>query len=159
MRIRTCTVFVVTLALLVSVAPAARAFDLTGRWVGKWKCKGFDGGKFTSHQKPSTLEVTQAGNVLAASIDGGSFFYNGTPVPSASNPDRGEVVLLACPTANTLGAEEAEIVRAVVKTKTGTAKAKFKGTSIFADDAPESGTCKYAYKRVDTVDPGVTPCP
>lgn len=159
MRIRTSAISLVTLALVVGAAPGAHAFDMTGRWVGKWKCKGFDGGKFTSNEKASTLEVTQTGNVLAATIDGGNFFYNGTPVPSSSNPDRGEVVLLACPTANTLGGEEAEIVRAAVKTKTGTAKAKFKGTSIFADDAPESGTCKYVYKRVDMVDPGVGPCP
>jgi hypothetical protein len=157
MRIRTCTVSALTLALVASVAPGAGAFDLTGHWIGKWKCKGFDGSKFTGNQKPSPLEVTQSGNSLAASIDG--FSYNGTPVTSVTNPDRGEVVLLACPTANTLGGDEAEIFRGAVKTKSGTFKATIKGTSIFADDAPESGTCKYSYKRVDTDDPGITPCP
>jgi hypothetical protein len=159
MRTRTFTLAVFTLLVAASTAPAARAFDLTGHWAGKWNCKGFDGSKFSGSEKHSTLTITQSGNTIAANIDGGgAFFYNGTPVPDTAKPEKGEAVLLACPTANTLGSDEAEIVRAAVKTKVGTFKATLKGTSVFADNFPEVGTCKYSYKRVDTTDPAVGGC-
>lgn len=50
-------------------------------------------------------------------------------------------------------------MRASVKTKLNSTKATFKGTSIFADNGPDVGTCKYSYKRVDTTDPNLTACP
>jgi hypothetical protein len=79
-------------------------------------------------------------------------------VTDAVKPEKGEAVLLGCATANTLGSGEAEIIRAVVKTKNATFKATLKGTSVFAGNAPEVGTCKYSYKRIDIVDPAIAGC-
>lgn len=158
-RTRTCTVAVFTLLVTASLAPAAHAFDLTGHWTGKWNCKGFDRTKFTSSEKSSTLAITQVGPAFAANIDGiTGFFYNVTPLTDAAKPEKGEAVLLACPTANPLGSGDAEIIRAAVKTKNGTVNATLKGTSVFANDAPEVGTCKYSYKRIDISDPAVAGC-
>ena len=152
---------------LTTAAPAAHAFDLTGHWIGKWSCKGFDGTKFTSKEPDSTLDVTQTGNDILASIDGQIFLYNGTAIPDLAKPEKGEAVLLQCGTSNAVTLQESEIVRATVKTKDTTFKASFKATSIFTDlfvndnqeQVPEVGTCKYSYKRIDTIDPQVPGCP
>mgnify|MGYP001500426521 CR=1 FL=1 len=159
MRTRRFTVAGFTLLIAASIAPAAHAFDLTGHWTGKWNCKGFNGTKFTDSETLSGLAITQAGDTIAATIDYGDFFYNGTPVTDAAKPEQGEAVLLACPTANTLRWGDAEIIRAAVKTKNGTFKATLKGTSVFADNMPQVGTCKYSYKRINTSDPAVAGCP
>ncbi len=157
-----------TLVLGVAVAAVpAHAFVLTGHWIGKWSCKGFDGGKFSSSQPnsadkaPSTLDITQSVGTFAAAIDGTSFTYNAVAVTDAKDPNKGEVMLLGCHLGNTLpaGQFDAEFVRASVKTKDGTFKATFKGTSIFGDAFPEVGSCKYSYKRVEQTDPQLGACP
>src|SRR5512143_1492420 len=48
MQIPIRTLAAVTALGLGLAAVPAHAFDLTGHWVGKWSCKGFDGGKFSS---------------------------------------------------------------------------------------------------------------
>jgi len=167
MRILTSTLGTAAALAVLLVSPA-HGFDLTGHWVGKWSCKGFDGGKFTSSQpnkedkNASTLAITQVqGGTFAASIDNGSFTYNAVAIPDSSKPEKGEVTLLGCHLANTLPPPsfDGELVRASVQTKAGTFKASFKATSIFVDDFPEDGTCKYSYKRIDTIDPGLSACP
>jgi hypothetical protein len=113
---------------------------------------------------PSTLAITQSGGSFAAAIDANTdnFTYNGVTITDVKDANKGEVVLLGCHLANTLPAaqDDGELVRASVKTKDGTFKASFKGTSIFADGFPEVGTCKYTYKRIDTTppDPALSPC-
>jgi hypothetical protein len=173
MRTRSRMFLAVTF-FLATGAPAAHAFDLTGHWTGKWSCKGVaNDGKFTvsSSISPSTLDITQVGGTFAAVVDvsvspadGGDFPFNVFAIPDLKKPDeKGEVVLLACPNGNTVPASgSAETMRGQVKTKANTAKASFKATSIFTDifnGAPEVGTCKYSYKRIDTTDPGLTNCP
>ena len=175
MRIR--MMLLLTVTFFATAASAAHAFDLTGHWEGKWSCKGVDPfeGKFTvsSQIKPSTLDITQVGGTFAAVVDasvsaanGGDFPFNVFAIPDVKKPDeKGEVVLLACPNGNTVPPQDggsAEIIRAQVKTKANTFKASFKGASVFTDTfngAPEVGTCKYSYKRIDTTDPGVSNCP
>lgn len=153
---RPWTFIVTTFALLVasSLAPGAYAFDLTGHWIGKFSCKGFDGTKFTLGNKSVTASVTQTGNSIA--LLAGAFLYTGTQVPDAAKPEQGEAVLFTCATSGTLGL--GEIARASVKTKVGTFKATLKATSVFANTIPNVGTCKYTYKRIDTIDPGVGGC-
>jgi hypothetical protein len=153
-------VIAASLTLGASVTPT-HAFDLTGNWIGKWSCKGFDGSKFTSSSnlKPSTLAITQTGNTFGAVIDAadpnGDYTYNGFAILDGKSADKGEVTLLGCHLGTTLAGPpfDGELVRATVKTKTNTFKASFKGTSIFSDDSPEVGTCKYSYKRTDTPPP------
>lgn len=147
----------VTLVLGAAVAPA-HAFDLTGHWIGKWSCKDFDGVKFNEGANPSLMAITEAGGTMNVSID--NVGYNGTAIADAKKPDeKGEAVLISCATSNVLTTDFAEIVRATVKTKIGSFKATFKAVSVFADNTPEVGTCKFSFKRVDTLDPGVLACP
>jgi hypothetical protein len=171
MRIRLIVTTLVVAVASTMAATSARAFDLTGHWVGKYSCKGFaapftsDGklvNKFTTGSDPSTLVITQNGATFGAIIDpgNGTFRYNAFAMTGVKDANNGEVVFLGCSTGNTLppASTGAEILRASVKTKAGTFKASFKGISIFADDFPEVETCKYTYKRVDTNDPGVDVC-
>jgi hypothetical protein len=146
--------------LLLSTATPLCAFDLTGNWIGKWSCKGFDGAKFKSANPTSTLAITQVGDTIAASLDNGDFLYNGRAITDVVKPEKGEVVLAQCGTDNLPAAgPEGEIVRAAVKTKPDTFKASFKALSIFDDDFPGVGTCKYSFKRQDQTEPGIAPCP
>lgn len=156
---------VVACVLVFSVAPAAAQVpDLTGTWTGRWSCKSFDGTKFNEKNKASTLRITQSGGVLAAHIDGPldpQFFYNGAVIADDKKPDeKGEVVMNQCGTDNlpVAGSTESEIVRAQVKTKLNSPKASFKGTSVFENDGPTVGTCRYSFKRLDTADPGIAAC-
>jgi hypothetical protein len=162
MRIQIYTVAATAALCLSAASVPAHAFDLTGHWTGKWSCKGFDGTKFTSGNKESTLAITQSGGTFAAAIDASTdnFTYNGVAITDIKDANKGEVVLLGCHLANTLpaGQDDGELVRASVKTKLDTFKASFKGTSLFTDAFPEVGTCKYSYKRIDTTDPAVGPC-
>lgn len=153
---RAWTITVTTIAVLVatSISPGAYAFDLTGHWTGKFSCKGSDGTKFSLGNKSATLAITQTGNTIAAFA--GGFLYTGTQVPDAAKPEQGEAVLFTCATSSTTGI--GEIGRATVKTKIGTFKATIKATSVFATNAPRVGSCKYTYKRIDTIDPGVGGC-
>jgi hypothetical protein len=138
----------------------ASAFDLTGTWLGSYKCDEFDGVKHKAGNKTSTILITQNGNILAMSLNG-SFKYNGAAIADAKKPDlQGEAVFNQCGTDNVpVSGTQGEILRAKVKTKTGTPKASFKGLSIFEDPAVPVGTCKYSFKRTDTTDPNVAACP
>ena len=162
-----------TLLILGAAIAPAHAFDLTGHWVGKFTCKRYDGTKLTFGNKNSTLDITQAGSVLAANIDAaipppdGDLSYNGVAILDQKSPDtKGEVVLYGCHLANTPAPIDppgtpldGELARAAVKTKVGIFKATLKAVSIFQDDKPEVGSCKYSYKRIDTIDPAVPACP
>ena len=154
-----------TCVLVLSAAPAASqsAPDLTGTWRGRWSCRSFDGTKFNEKQNPSTMRITQSGQTIAVHIDGPprEFFYNGAIISDDKKPaEKGEIVLSQCGTDNrpVEGPFEAEIVRAQAKTKLNSAKASFVATSIFENDAPTVGSCRYSYKRIETTDPAVSPC-
>jgi hypothetical protein len=149
-----------SLLALVATAATVHAYDLTGTWVGKWSCKGFDGEKFTSFNKTSTLRLTQTGNTIAADIDNGEYRYNGGMIADDAKPEKGEAVFITCAIDNLpLTDTETEMIRVAVKTKTGTFKASFKGLSIFEDNLGGVGTCKYSFKRQDTVNPNISACP
>ena len=154
MRARTFSVTTFAVIFAASMTPGAYAFDLTGHWIGKFSCKGFDGTKFSLGEKSATLAITQTGNSIAALA--GGFLYTGTQIPDAAKPEQGEAVLFTCGTSSSLG--QGEIARATVKTKIGTFKATLKATSVFANNAPRVGACKYTYKRIDTIDPAIGSC-
>ncbi len=161
---------VVACSLVLGVSAAdAQLFNLTGHWTGTWSCKGVaNDGKFTIANKTSTLDITQAGQTFAATVDAadpiGNFSFNLFAVPDIKKPDqKGEVIALGCALANTVPPTDvAEFARAQVQTKPNSFKASFKASSIFTDifnGDPEVGSCKYSYKRIDTNDPGVSNCP
>ncbi len=150
--------------VVATLAAPASAFDLTGHWVGKWSCKGFDGATFKDANKTSILDITQSGAAIHARLEG-AFLFNGAPIPDPTNPDKGEIVLLDCHTnaVFAVGDGDSEIVRAAVATKAATVKASFHGVSILENDVLPFGeqvqTCKYAYTRASTTDPGIGGCP
>jgi len=170
MRVATCTVLLAAAVLSTVVARPAAAYDLTGHWVGKWTCTGFDGAKFTDSSKDSapngtsTLAVTQSGATIHALVDG-TFTYNGAAIAADAKPEKGEGVLIDCHTNLVLGVDDgnSEIIRISVTTKANSPKATVKGTSTLENFLPQFGqqiqSCKYSYKRIDTVDPAVAGCP
>jgi hypothetical protein len=87
-RIYICTLVTTALMLHAGVM-SARAFDLTGHWVGTWTCKGFDGAKFSDQNKTSTLDITQSGTAIHAAFEG-LFLYAGAAVPDPAKPEQGE---------------------------------------------------------------------
>ena len=144
-----------------ALAPASHAFDLTGTWVGKWSCQGFDGSKFKSSNGQSTIAITQTDNTIAANVDNGEFFYNGGAIPDTGDPTtKGEAVLLQCGTDHiAFTTAEGEILRAKVKVNPASGTGSLKGLSIVETQFSEALTCKYSYKRVDTANPNVPGCP
>ena len=90
MRTRTLMLLAaITLALGAAAVPA-HAYDITGHWVGKWSCKGFDGGKFTAGNKTSTMDVTQVQGTFAVAIDAAfdNFTYNGSAIRTPTSRTR-----------------------------------------------------------------------
>jgi hypothetical protein len=154
------TAALVPLVLCAGASPAG-AFDLTGTWQGRWTCKGFDGEPFAIVNLDSSMVVTQVGGVVTVDIDVGSLVYNGEAIDDALKPaEKGEVVLLQCGTDDVpLTTTEGEIVRATARTRIGRTKAMFRAVSIFEDHLGGVGTCRYSYKRLDTLDLGVPACP
>jgi hypothetical protein len=151
------------LAVLLLASTAALAFDATGSWIGQWSCKEFDGVKFTSKQKPSTLLITQSGSEVFADIDGGDYVHDGHAIDDAKKPaEKGEILLIECASDNDGANGFGEIVRAVVKANASKGTGSFSGTSVYQDAGfgfAVFGTCKYKYKRTSTTDPNLTGCP
>lgn len=151
------------LGVLLTAAPAARAFDATGTWIGQYSCKSRDiDGKFTFKAKPSTAFITQVGSAVRINLDS-EFFYQGTAFNDAKKPDeKGEVFVVECATDFDATTGFAETLRAAVKTKPAKGTGSLSGLSVYQDledvGLPEFGTCKFKYKRVDTADPGVGGC-
>lgn len=154
---------VCVLGVLSTAALAAHAFDATGTWEGRFSCRHFDGAKFRFEMKPSTLRISQSGPTLNANLNDGGFLYHGHAIDSDKSPDeKGEVLLAQCGTDDVAGTGFAEMLRAVVKTKSSQGAGSFRGVSIFEGDfggGRQFGTCKYRFKRTSTADPNAPSCP
>lgn len=167
MKISRCWTLGLCFVLSGGAVRAAEAFDLTGNWTGRWTCQGFDGARFVDANLTSTMAITQTGDTLYVSIDNGGFRYNGAAVSDTVRPaQKGEVALVACGTdVFPMAGSEAEMMRAKIALKPTGAVGVFKGASIFEGPAtatptpPYVGSCKYVYKRIDQVNPNITPCP
>lgn len=158
---------VVWAGLLLTVWPnVARGFDLSGQWVGKVSCKGLgDGAKFAG-KSDVVADVSQSGRDINVAFQGFAFLTKARAiaVPSAKNPDKGEVGFVAC-------ANEPEPVfgvtgRAKVATKPSKGTGTMRLVAIVAGKdlnglgvADATFTCTGALKRTSTVDPGVGGCP
>jgi hypothetical protein len=145
-----------------SVADAAFALDLTGTWQGKWSCTGSDGAKFSDANATSTMLVSQAGNSLQVTMDGGGFHYAGGIIADTAKPEaKGQGVLVNCGTNNSaFDGPEGELIRITVKAKAGSSDVALKGSSIFEGNSPTPyvGSCKYSFRRTDVTDPVVPAC-
>lgn len=150
-------------AVLVLPSTAARAFDLTGTWTGKYTCKGSDGVKFKFSVK-GTLEITQVGDQIAMQLpfDGGADVYNAVAITDVSKPEKGSIYYVHCgmsdvPGNGVSGFDEAGFANVNAKAN---GKGSFKGTTAwyFTEPPPGGGNCKWTYKRTSTANPNVPGC-
>jgi hypothetical protein len=145
--------------------PASAAFisyNIAGTWQGKLTCNELVNGVKTKTVRTPTMRISQAGQNFGVELDfggGNVVSYSGLTNPDAKKPDqKGEAALLRCGSTDTLGElTGAEIVRIKASTKPNKVKASISGQSVFslASAVPDHGTCKWAWKRTDPVDPGI----
>jgi hypothetical protein len=154
-------------ATVTHVAPASAAFltyDLTGTWTGSITCSEYDGGVKVKPKTvlTPTMRITQVGVSLGVLLDFGTStrLYGGLANPDAKKPEqKGEAALIRCGTSDVIATGlPNQIARMTVSAKPGKVKATFKGVSIFTDPSdpePRHGTCKWKWKRIDTVNSAV----
>jgi hypothetical protein len=152
-------------AVLLAGAPAARAFDLTGTYTGKYACKGVTTGQAlgkVSFSNDTTFAVKQSGAAISLRASGASNQYVAIAIPDPKKPDaKGDIALALCGTNDKLASGTfSEIGRLKVSAKPGALAAKMTGFSINSDIVAGVLTCKWSFKRTDTVDPAqTTACP
>ena len=156
-RLRWLSITMLALAALASGVTSAAAFDITGTYEGKFKCAGFFDGFKDKFEEIPTLTVTQNGNVVGISWNGGEFSYVGIALPDGRKPDKGEIAFVVCSNnaAPADGNGLQEIARLKVSTKPSKGTATLKGVGIFIQEGDSVFTCKWSFKRTNTSDPGV----
>ena len=151
----------------MAAAPAARAFDLTGTWLGKEHCDILDAGVkdgFSADQV--TIEISQSGNLLGLQVSSPvtvTESYSGIANPSEGDSNKGEIVVIHCGTNDVPGDGDgsSDMVDEVGRLRVSTApggRGTLRGTSIFSDpenEFPAAGTCSWNFKRTSTQDPQV----
>ena len=132
--------------------------NLTGTWVGEFKCTEYDfTGKFKFPEE-ATLEISQSGNELIIDwvFEGG---YAGLVVPDAKKPaERGIVSLIECDTDTDQlsGFAEMAILKAKIDREKG--KGKMKGEGTYNLNGSFIGECKWKFSLESLADPGATGC-
>jgi hypothetical protein len=148
-RSTACTL---TVALVVTLAPSAQAFDLSGHWSGVYKCKGSFGGEKDSYEDDLEVNITQAGAAVGANISfsGTPYSYNGLAVANATKPDKGDLMLTICGTDDNLSAGQFdELGRFKVATKPTKGTGSISGASYYSSTGPpQAYTCKWKLKRI-----------
>jgi len=152
------TFLVVAIACL---SPASvYALDLTGTWVGQWKCTAFDGEKFKPVSGPGDiLTISQTGSSVV--IGGSGSPWSGVVIADSKKPEsKGELAGSRC-TTDSIGENGGdEIARIKAKVNRAKGTGKLKGVSIYIEgNGTAAGTCKWSYKLADPADPGASACP
>jgi len=137
--------------------------NLTGTWEGKYTCKVLLNGVQTKTTTMdvlgtpiSILKLTHTDTALNADSDA-RFHYAGFAAAQAKDSTKGAVTFVECSTTPGSNAYN-EMLSVTVNTKP--AHATLKGIDVYNSGGSEvGGICKYNYKRVDTADPGIGPCP
>lgn len=152
-------------ALVLTAGPLlAQEGDLTGIWQGVQVCDDTDGGTEQNFVTDDRVEISQRGDHLRlrrVTQDGAlSLTYYGLVVPIESS-DRFEAMVSVCD-GNYEASEMLRLRRVRVEAD---GSGSFDGESLYASsDAPGLrgvqifGTCKWAYRRVSSDDPGVPRC-
>jgi hypothetical protein len=149
----------VGIAALVAVAVGAAAggawaFDATGVWRGSLRCSGQVLSDRRSFARDG-VELRISGDTLHVE----SRVYRAAFLPDGRNPNRGAMVLIGCSTA--LSPDfRGQMGRLKIVTKPGSATGTISGEVLTIGDsiAESFFVCKWKFRRVSTVDPGVTPC-
>ena len=129
----------ILVALLVAVAPAAHAFDLSGHWSGTYKCKGNYDGEKDGFEEVLEANITQSGSTVGANFtfDGSPYSYNGLAVANLAKPDKGDVMLVICGSDDDLGSTTFdELGRFKVTTKPGKGTGAISGISVYSRSGP-----------------------
>lgn len=152
-----------TLAALPAAAQQASA-DLTGSWEGLQVCDDNRGSDQVNYVADDRVEISQAGESLhlrRVTRDGASALLYEGHVMAIGGTERVEALLTVCD--GTYAAQEIVRLRRVVASAGGSGT--FDAESLYqSTDAPGLagveifGTCKWAYERVSTDDPGVPAC-
>jgi hypothetical protein len=147
---------VIAVAFLGVVTTQAVAVNLTGTWEGEAKCTGFFNGAKIKDTFSGIMGITQTGTDLNMDFLG---LYNGFIIDDAAKPDKqGQGSFIFCSTvAEPL--EGLNEIGHITLAKTNGDKGTFKATSVFTFADTTVETCKWNFKRIDTADPGVLPCP
>jgi hypothetical protein len=148
-------------AALLAAVPCG-AIDLTGTWVGKQTCRGFDGANFAFKLSESTVEIVQTGNDVALQVltDAEPDVYRGVAIDDVRNSAKGGVYIVHCGTSDVPGSgidnfDETGILSAATKSN---GSGKLKGASNYFNTAPEFAGCRWSYKRISTTQPVVGSC-
>ncbi len=153
------------LMLLIALTTPARAFDLTGHWVGKASCKGLADGQTFARKTDVVADVSESGRDVNFEFQGFALLSgaSGIAVPSAKNADKGEVGFVSC------GTEPVPIFgvtgsgKVATKPSKGTGSIKFVAV-VAGKDLGGLGvtdgvfTCTFGLKRVSTTTPAVGGC-
>ncbi len=141
---------------------ASTTADLTGTWEGQQVCDDNEGGEQVNFVTDDRVEISQRGHHLRFRrvTQSGALIYKGR-VLEINGSTRVEAVVSACD--GTYVARETLRLRRVLATADGSGS--FDADSLYESaDAPGFegvqifGTCKWAYERTSTADPGVPAC-
>lgn len=142
------------LLFVLAFATPAGALDLTGTWLGRFKCTSYDGSKDSFTVTGDTLTITQTGDLLAVDDN-----FSGFAIADAGKPlQRGEAMLGHCGTSNDPSVGPSEIARLKAKVDRDKGKGKLKGRSVYTDGGNQIGSCRWSYKLMDTADPDAPGC-
>ena len=155
----TCSMF----GLLIA-APVL-AYDVTGTWLGKARCKGFADGQAFAQKIDVQARLSQSGRDLNIEFEGITFITraSGVAVPNPKKPDKGELGLVSC------GTEPEPVFGVTLRAKVTTKPSKGTGTIKFlalvaGKDIGDLGindgvfSCTGSLKRTNTTDPVVGDC-
>jgi hypothetical protein len=153
--------FTILLAVAVLLGAPAGAIDLTGTWVGDFKCTEFDGVKTKQPDPGQTLQITQTGNALNVEWGGASSF-EGFAVADAKKPDnKGMAAIIDCDTTNDIASASTygEMANLQLKVDRVKGKGKLKGSSLYTSDGDTIGECKWKFTLINMADPSAPGCP
>lgn len=156
----------VVCVMLASLVPnVASATNLTGFWIGSFSCEVLIGGEPSRIRTEAELAMTEdptTGIVYARVIETGNpaaFFFSGLAARSNRGSHFGAATLTLCDTDASDPLRFNEVVSGLFNANSR--DARFEGTGVFSFGLANAtgGQCRFEYRRVDTRDPGIGPCP
>jgi hypothetical protein len=154
---------VLAAAGILFAAQAVSAFDATGTWAGKWKCK-YTAGSVSEKEScdPCQMWITQNGNELyiqmAADPNNTDFdYYDGVAHARADDANRGNAGAEYCGNDGLASDDWSEVIN-FKKVDMRAGKEMIKGKSAVQDPNSGPGSCTYSFKRTSSADPGLLRC-
>lgn len=146
-------------SIVLGLASAAHAMDLTGTWTGSVKCVTHTSG--APDQKSEdviTAQFSQSGHEVQMTFNGNVFSSvqaAGRTVESAKDVNAGYVGLGDCG-GSAVGAPNVYNFKAKTTPDSGAGKMKGTFTALVPDTVPSLFVCKVKLERTSTTDPAVS---